>query len=219
MTTQEILKLCGKGEQTPVQLKERVVDNYEVGKEMVCYANERSGGTFIIGVNDKTGKINALSRLEVQEQTGLLSQIAEQNVKPAISIKTENVDVPGGQLIVATIPEGINKPYKDNKGIVWVKNGANKRRVINNAEIAEMMSDSGTFRQDEALVPGATMADLDMNVIKTYLTKRFETSYKSKELTYEQIQDATADELVGIAISGMTVEHLPMNWLALQYPV
>ena len=57
MTTQEILKLCGKGEQTPVQLKERVVDNYEVGKEMVCYANERSGGTIIIGVNDKTGEI------------------------------------------------------------------------------------------------------------------------------------------------------------------
>ena len=75
-----------------------------------------------------------------------------------------------------------------------------------------MMSDSGTFRQDEALVPGATMADLDMNVIKTYLTKRFETSYKSKELTYEQIQDATADELVGIAISGMTVEHLFKNF-------
>ena len=106
----------------------------------------------------------------------------------------------------------INKPYKDNKGIIWVKNGANKRRVMDNAEIAEMMSDSGTFRQDEALVPGATMADLDMNVIKTYLTKRFETSYKSKELTYEQIQDASADELVGIAISGMTVEHLFKNF-------
>ena len=212
MTTQDILKLCGKGEQTPVQLKERVVDNYEVGKELVCYANERGGGTIIVGVNDKTGKINALSRLEVQEQTGLLSQIAEQNVKPAISIKTENVDVPGGQLIVATIPEGINKPYKDSKGIIWVKNGANKRRVIDNAEIAEMMSDSGTFRQDEALVPGATVADLDMDVIKTYLTKRFETSYKSKELTYEQIQDASADELVGIAISGMTVEHLFKNF-------
>ena len=51
-----------------------------------------------------------------------------------------------------------------------------------------------------------------MNVIKTYLTKRFETSYKSKELTYEQIQDATADELVGIAVSGMTVEHLFKNF-------
>ena len=50
MTTQDILKLCGKGEQTPVQLKERVVDSYEMSKEMVCYANERGGGTIIVGM-------------------------------------------------------------------------------------------------------------------------------------------------------------------------
>lgn len=212
MTTQEILKLCGKGEQTPVQMKERVTDAYELGKEMVCYANERGGGLIIIGVNDKTGKVNALSRTEVQEQTGLLSQIATDQVHPAVSIKAENVDVPGGQLIAVTVLEGINKPYKDNKGIVWVKNGANKRRIVDNAEIAEMMSDSGTFRQDEALIPGATIADLDMNVVKTYLTKRFEASYKSKDLTYEQIQDASADELVSLAASGMTVERLLKNF-------
>ena len=74
------------------------------------------------------------------------------------------------------------------------------------------MSDSGTFRQDEALIPGATIADLDMNVVKTYLTKRFEASYKSKDLTYEQIQDASADELVSLAASGMTVERLLKNF-------
>ena len=71
MTTQEILKLCGKGEQTPVQLKERVTDAYELGKEMVCYANERGGGMIIIGVNDKTGKINALSRTEVHGESAV----------------------------------------------------------------------------------------------------------------------------------------------------
>lgn len=212
MTTQEILKLCGKGEQTPVQMKERVTDAYELGKEMVCYAHERGSGLIIIGVNDKTGKVNALSRTEVQEQTGLLSQIATDLVHPAVSIKAENVDVPGWQLIAVTVLEGINKPYKDNKGVVWVKNGANKRRIVDNAEIAEMMSDSGTFRQDEAIIPGATIADLDMNVVKTYLIKRFEASYKSKDLTYEQIQDASADELVSLAASGMTVERLLKNF-------
>jgi len=28
----------------------------------------------------------------------------------------------------------------DNKGIVWVKNGADKRKVFDNAELAEMMT-------------------------------------------------------------------------------
>ena len=35
-----------------------------------------------------------------------------------------------GSLVVATIKEGVNKPYHDNKGIVWVKNGSDKRKVF-----------------------------------------------------------------------------------------
>ena len=211
MTAQEILKLCGKGEQTSVQLKERVVDTYEMGKEMACCSNARGGGIIVIGVNDKTGNLNALSRTEVQEQTGLLSQIAEHSVIPAISIKTENFDVDGGQLIVATISEGINKPYKDNKGIVWVKNGANKRRVTDNAEIAEMMSDSGTFRQDEAIIPGAVFADLDDATIKRYIRKRFESVYRRLAITEEHLQDMSADELMGQIATGMSIEKLFKN--------
>lgn len=56
------------------------------------------------------------------------------------------------------------------------------------------------------------MADLDQKIIKTYLRTRFEASFKAKKITYEQMEDASADELVGIAISGMTVEHLFKNF-------
>ena len=30
--------------------------------------------------------------------------------------------------------------YHDNKGIVWVKNGVDKLKVFDNAELAEMMT-------------------------------------------------------------------------------
>ena len=51
--------------------------------------------------------------------------------------------------------------YYDNKGIVWVKNGADKRKVFDNAELAEMMTDCGSFAPDEAGVRDATVNDLD----------------------------------------------------------
>ena len=51
--------------------------------------------------------------------------------------------------------------YYDNKGIVWVKNGADKRKVFDNAELAEMMTDCGSFAPDEAAVRDATVNDLD----------------------------------------------------------
>ena len=80
----------------------------------------------------------------------------------------------GGSLVVAHIKEGVNKPYHDNRGIVWVKNGADKRKVFDNVELAEMMTDCGSFSPDEAGVRDATIKDLDENTIKTFLSNKFE---------------------------------------------
>ena len=37
-------------------------------------------------------------------------------------------------LLWLILKKGVNKPYHDNRGIVWVKNGADKRKVFDNAE-------------------------------------------------------------------------------------
>lgn len=56
--------------------------------------------------------------------------IASENVVPAILVDVETISVDGGSRVVAHIKEGVNKPYHDNRGIVWVKNGADKRKVF-----------------------------------------------------------------------------------------
>ena len=88
--------------------------------------NERNhiASKLVVGIKDKTGKTNALSYSEVQETTNLLSDIASENVVPSILIKIDTIEVENGNLVFATVKEGLNKPYHDNKGIVWVKNGA-----------------------------------------------------------------------------------------------
>ena len=55
-------------EQTRVQFKERVTrDNkYDVSCETVAQSNSR-GGVIVVGIDDKTGRINPLSFYEVQE--------------------------------------------------------------------------------------------------------------------------------------------------------
>ncbi len=145
MTEQDILQLRDLAEAGQVQFKERIVnkdDKYEIGCEMVAFSNSR-GGRLIIGINDKSGEINALSYQELQETTNLLTNIASENVIPNVLIEVENTPVTGGAVVIATIPEGKNKPYHDNKGVIWVKNGADKRKVFDNAELAEMMSECG----------------------------------------------------------------------------
>ena len=116
MTTEDILKLRDQGEMSTVQFKERLMNNYDIGCELVAFSNTH-GGKLIVGINDETGKINPLSYSEVQETTNLLGNIASENVVPNILLSIETVSVEDGTLVVATIKEGLNKPYHDNKGM------------------------------------------------------------------------------------------------------
>ena len=139
---------------------------------MVAFCNSH-GGQLVIGINDKTGVMNPLSYQEVQETTNMLSNMASENVIPSILLDVDTAQVDGGSIVVATIKEGLNKPYHDNKGIVWVKNGADKRKVFDNAELAEMMSQCGSFAPDEAAVKDFGIKDMDEQVLKKYLLNRF----------------------------------------------
>ena len=206
----DILKLIKAGEVSGVQFKERILDKYDIACELVAFSNSH-GGKLVIGIKDKTGGINAMSYSEVQETTNLLSDIASENVVPSILIKIDTVEVEEGNLVVATVKEGLNKPYHDNKGIVWVKNGADKRKVFDNAELAEMMTDCGSFAPDEAGVRDATVNDLDATTIKLFLGNRFERVLEKKGLTGDAFNEASLDMICSAIAKGHDCEKILRN--------
>ena len=206
----DILKLINAGEVSGVQFKERILDKYDIACELVAFSNSH-GGKLVVGIKDKTGEINALSYSEVQETTNLLSDIASENVVPSILIKIDTVEVEDGNLVVATVKEGLNKPYHDNKGIVWVKNGADKRKVFDNAELAEMMTDCGSFAPDEAGVRDATVNDLDATTIKQFLGNRFERVLEKKGLTGDAFNEASLDMICSAIAKGHDCEKILRN--------
>ena len=210
MTEQELLQMRDLAEAGKVQFKERANDRYDIGCEMVAFSNSR-GGRLVIGISDKSGEINALSYGELQETTNLLASIASENVIPNVLIDIENVPVTGGAVVIATIPEGKNKPYHDNKGVIWVKSGADKRKVFDNSELAEMMSECGNFDPDEAAIPNATIDDLDANTIKLYLMNRFAPVFKGKEIDESNMKEYSLDEMAEFVIKGTTIERLLRN--------
>lgn len=213
MTEKEILQLRDLAEAGQVQFKERITkkkDKYDIGCEMVAFSNSR-GGRLVIGINDKSGEINALSYMELQETTNLLTSIASENVIPNVLIDVENVPTTGGAVVVATIPEGKNKPYHDNKGIIWVKNGADKRKVFDNSELADMMGDCGRYDADEEAVRNATIDDLDANTIKLYMMERFAPVFRGKEIDELSMKDYSLDQMAGFVIKGATIERLLRN--------
>lgn len=210
MTEQELFQMRDLAEAGQVQFKERANDRYDIGCEMVAFSNSR-GGRLVIGINDKSGTINALSYKELQETTNLLTSIASENVIPNVLIDVDNVPTAGGAVVVATIPEGKNKPYHDNKGIIWVKNGADKRKVFDNSELAEMMSECGTFDPDEAAVPNAMIDDLDADTIRLYLMSRFAPVFKGMNINELNMKEFSLNAIAESVIKGATIEKLLRN--------
>ena len=212
MTFEEILRLRDMAEQTSVQFKERLTkeSKSEVAAEMVAMSNTR-GGKIIIGVDDKTGRVNPLSYAETQDTTELLGNLATQNVIPSILLDIINVPAEGGVLVVATIKQGMNKPYHDNNGVVWVKQGADKRKVFDNAELIAMLADNGQMHPDALPVRGTTIKDLNMAVVKEYLAKRFAPVLSLQNLSVEELHKMSAEEVAKAIGAEQTVENILKN--------
>ena len=210
MTAEELLALKDQGEASKVQFKERILDKYDISCELVAFSNTH-GGELVIGINDKTGEMNPLSYQEVQETTNLLSNMASENVVPSILLDIETIAIQGGNVVIAHIKEGLNKPYHDNKGIVWVKNGADKRKVFDNAELAEMMTECGNYAPDEAAVRDATIDDLDASTIKLFLENKFSIVLMKKGMMGDTLREATLDEVANAIVKGHSINQLLRN--------
>ena len=210
MTAEDILKMRDAAEQTKVQFKERVTrDNrYDVGCEMVAFSNS-NGGMIVIGIDDKTGRINPLSFKEIQETTNILGNLASEVVVPNILIDIENIPISGGTIVVAKVKQGINKPYRDNKGIVWVKQGADKRKVFDNAELISMLMENGQIHPDAMPIRSTSIDDLDENTIREYLIKRFRNEFERQQYTIGELQHSPVMELASMI--GQTPEGILKN--------
>ena len=185
--TEEIFKdLCLCGETTKVQFKQAFTSQKEIAKEMIAFANSK-GGAILFGVEDKTGKLVGLSYEQIQQTSRELGNAANEQVRPTIYIETEVVRIEKKHFLVCSVEQGKNKPYKNLNGEIWVKQGADKRRITENAEILALFQDSGSYQTDAAGVDGTTLSDLDRYAIDDYLMKVYSLSLDSLGEKAEQM--------------------------------
>ena len=186
MTEDTFKDLCLCGETTKVQFKEAFASQKEIAKEMIAFANSK-GGVILFGVEDKSGKLVGLSYDEIQVISRELGNAANEQVRPTIYIDTEVVRLDEKHFLICSIEEGKNKPYKNLNGEIWVKQGADKRRITENAEILSLFQDSGSYQPDAAGVNGTTFDDLDRYAIDDYLQKVYATTLDGFGSKAEQV--------------------------------
>lgn len=85
---------------------------------------------------------------------------------------TENVSHPAGTVLVLSIAEGVNKPYMDKNGAIWVKNSSDKRRATSREELQRLFQQAGLVHADEMPVAGLSAGDEDMPYFETFFEKQ-----------------------------------------------
>jgi predicted HTH transcriptional regulator len=189
MTGQELGEILKGGESSKVQFKERLPHIDSLAHELIAFSNSR-GGMILFGIDDKTGEARGLSFGEIQEVNRQVANAASQKVFPPIFVTTETISVNGNNTVAVFVDEGIGKPYKDTNGTIYVKNGADKRKVTSNDELARLLHSGGSLFADEMEVPGTGITDIDERLFASYFTKEFSQSYQEKGLSLEEALSA-----------------------------
>lgn len=192
MDSTELLQLIGSGETSLVQLKENVTNAVSISQEMVAFANSK-GGLLIIGVNDKTGDVTGLSFQDLQRINNLLTTAANDHVKSPVIIQSEVMDVMGKKVLIATIPEGTDKPYTDKDGLIFLKNGSDKRKVTSREELSRLLQSSGNRYAERQLLPNSGIKDLDWTSFQEFYEKKYKEEIE-REAFAEKVENLSLAE-------------------------
>ncbi len=209
MDAKKLKAIIMMGESTTVQFKERVDDSYKIGCEFVAFSNSQ-GGLLVVGVNDKTGEITGLSYEEIQKTSNLLSNAASDNISPSITIMIETVVLDGKAVVAARVAQGLDKPYKDNKGIVWIKNGSDKRKVFSNERLRILMQSCGRLFADRDSVPESSFEDISLPTLKHFLIEKYR-NILADDFQLSRLDDFSVENLVGKIAPGITPKQLLQN--------
>ncbi|MEW6653285.1 MAG: RNA-binding domain-containing protein [Bacteroidota bacterium] len=192
MDSLEVLDIISKGEDSSHQFKVDIANTTSLAGDMAAFSNT-NGGMILIGVDDNNN-IVGLSNDDIRRINQLISNTATSNIKNPINPISENIIVGDKKIIVVKVEEGLDKPYLDNEGAIWVKSGSDKRRVTSKEELRRLFQSSDIFHADEIPVHSATIEELDLPFFKDFCRIVY-----SKDLDHLEIPMIQFLENIGIA--------------------
>lgn len=186
MQPAELLEIIDKGEDSRTQFKKDITNAVQLAQEMVAFSNTR-GGFIIVGVDD-SGNIAGLESEDIRRLNQLISNGANENVKPPITPFSEIIKVEDKKVLVIEIKEGVNKPYCTSEGVYFTKVGSDKRK-ISQEELLRLFQESGKIYADETIVQGSSIIDIDKELFYSFYEKQYGESVEATGIPLDKILD------------------------------
>jgi ATP-dependent DNA helicase RecG len=218
MSFNELLARVTRGEDSTTQFKVDVRNGDSLASELAAFANAE-GGTIFIGVADN-GTTPGLSREDVSRVNQLIANAVSQLVRSPLAVQTQNVQLPNKRLVILlTVPKGIDKPYFDKNGVIWLKCGADKRRINSKEELRRFFQVADQFHADE-LPTKAGPDKLDGERFGDFLRTVFKQEYpkaKADRLQLLQNMNLATDQgvlnLAGVLLFAKDPERIKPSFV------
>ncbi|TXI77406.1 MAG: ATP-dependent DNA helicase RecG [Flavobacteriales bacterium] len=169
MTRTELLEMIHNGENSGVEFKRDVIQNHDLAKELVAFANFQ-GGVVLLGVEDD-GSVSGITRDNPEEW---VMTACRDKVRPGLIPFYEVVkDVePGRDVAVVRVSRGfdVQTLWHNNKNAYYIRVGTQSREP-SPEELSRLFQQRGTFRAELRPVSGAVFADLDLRRLKNYFVR------------------------------------------------
>ena len=225
MNKKDLNQQISLGEDSKRQFKADVHNVDSLAAEMAAFANGE-GGNIFIGVADD-GSVPGLSNSDVSRINQLISNAASQHIRSPLTVQTENIAAGNKRLvIVLIIPKGIDKPYFDKNGVIWLKIGSDKRRVNSKEELRRLFQSVDQFHADE-LPAKAGIDKLDKLRFRDFLRDTYQQEFPSDPselLTLLQNMNLATDtgelNLAGVLLFTEKPEWIKPQFIvkAIRYP-
>ena len=165
MQSIEILDRIHNGEDSTTQFKQDVTDANRLAEELVAFSNTE-GGLLLIGISDDS-TVTGLDDSQINRINQLLSNTANENVKPPIYPLTEILTIQGKRIIAVSVRKGESRPYQTNKGVYFTKSGSDKRKM-SPEELRRLFAESARLFADEEALPRSDITDLNTDTLLGY---------------------------------------------------
>ena len=130
MTWDEILELLEQGEGQSVEFEKGIPTEDDIARELVAFSNA-DGGKIIYGIDDKNKHLIGVNIDNHFEDW--IKEISKSHCTPAITPNIEIFDKGDKKIVILTIPEGIDRPYKTDD-LCYIRDGNVSRPAKENEE-------------------------------------------------------------------------------------
>lgn len=166
ITRTELFEIIRNGENSGIEFKRDDIQNHDLAKELVAFANF-SGGMVLLGVEDD-GSISGITRPKLEEW---VMTACRDKIRPAIIPFYELFKEiePGKDIAIIRVSRGfdVHTVWHNNKNAYFIRVGTQSREPTPE-ELGRLFQQRGSFRVELRPVSGAMFVDLDQRRLKNY---------------------------------------------------